>query len=95
MPLLSANSEDRFSHVKAHLFLYHRLKLLLKWELIAIIHIRVNIAYCHVVISGLWIEAAKLVFGMSNNTLVYINILSCWYFRTVDRGSKVGVWNEQ
>ena len=45
------------------------------------------VTYCHVVISGLWIEAAKLVFGMSNNTLVYNNILSCWYFRIMDRGS--------
>ena len=51
------------------------------------------IAYCHVVF-GIWIEAAKLVFGMSNNTLVYNNILSCC-FRNMDRGSKVGVWNEQ
>ena len=52
------------------------------------------ITYCHVVL-GIWIEAAKLEFGMSNNTLVYNNILSCWYFRIIDRSSKVGVWNEQ
>ena len=52
------------------------------------------ITYCHVVISGLWIEAAKLVFGMSNDTLVYNNILSCC-FRNMDRSSKVGVWYEQ
>ena len=53
------------------------------------------ITYCHAVISRLSIEAAKLVFGMSNNTLVYNNKLSCWFFMIMDRGSKAGVWNEQ